>query len=120
MPATKKQKTQPSLDSAPPRGDGLTEVPAEDDGDDIVDDPLDETKEDEQLDQETSSSSSSSSNKEIREIEFSTMVDTAQAKVNGKVHGGISLPARRAAERVYLDFPNRVTDIVKGPQICLN
>ena len=119
MPAHKKQKTsiQPSLDSAPPRSDGLTEVPAEDDDDDYTfEDPLDETKQDEQLDQETTASSSS---KEIREIEFCTMVDAAQAKVNGKIRGGISLPARRAAERVYLDFPNRITDIVKGPSDLL-
>ena len=122
MPAHKKQKTsiQPSVDSAPPRSDGLTELPAEDDDDDYnFEDPLDETKQEEQLDQETSATSSSSSSKEIREIEFCTMVDAAQAKVNGKISGGISLPARRAAERVYLDFPNRITDIVKGPSDLL-
>jgi len=111
MPPKKQQKVQHPLNSALPRGDGLTEVLAEDDEEYNFEDPADETPGD-QLDAQISSSRSS---KEIREVPFSTMLNKAQEKVNDKVPGGVTLAARRAAERVYLEFPHRITDIVTGP-----
>ena len=116
MAPKKQQKLQHPQNSALPRGDGLTEVPAEDDEEYDFEDPGDETEE-KRLDPGTSASSSS---KEIREVPFSTMLNKAQEKANEKVRGGIALAARRAAERIYLEFPHRITDIVTGPADLLD
>ena len=110
--APKKQKTQHLPNSSLPPGDGFTEVAVEEEEEYNVDDPMNEDGKEEPLIKESSSSKSS---EEIQEMEYCNMVNLAREKVDSQIPGGISLPAQRAAERVYLEFPDRITDVVQGP-----